>query len=90
MKPWEMNKDPEKKSRVATVLYHLAESVAHCAVLLSPVLPDAAAKLAEQLNRTDLMSLTLDQLSWGLLANDHQINLPSPVFPRIVVPAATP
>ena len=87
MKPWEMNKDPEKKLRVATVLYHLAESVAHCAVMLSPVLPDAAAKLVAQLNLPDLLSRTLDDLSWGLLKNGHVIAQPQPVFPRIV-PAA--
>ena len=87
MKPWEMNKNLEKKSRVATVLYHLAESVAHCAVMLSPVLPDAAAKLAAQLNLPDLLSRRLDDLSWGLLKNGHVIEQPQPVFPRIV-PAA--
>lgn len=87
MKPWEMNKDPEKKQRVATVLYHLAESVAHCAVMLSPVLPDAAAKLATQLNLPGLLDLTIDQLQWGLLVNDHVIHQPQPVFPRIVIPA---
>ena len=59
MKPWELNKDPDKKDRLATVLQHLAESVAHCAVLLSPVLPDAAAKLAAQLNLPSLADLTL-------------------------------
>jgi methionyl-tRNA synthetase len=89
MRPWEMNKDPEKKQRVATVLYHLAESVAHCAVMLSPVLPDAAAKLASQLQLPDLLKLTLDDILWGLLANGHVIDKPQPVFPRIV-PAAAP
>lgn len=87
MKPWEMNKDPEKKSRVATVLYHLAESVAHCAVMLSPVLPDAAAKLAAQIDLAGLLDKTFDELTWGLLPNGHVIQKPSPVFPRIV-PAA--
>jgi methionyl-tRNA synthetase len=88
MKPWEMNKDPEKKQRVATVLYHLAESVAHCAVMLSPILPAAAAKLAGQLNMPDLLERKLDDLAWGMLANDHTILKPEPVFPRIVIPAA--
>lgn len=88
MKPWEMNKDPDKKARVATVLYHLAESVAHCAVMLSPVLPDAAAKLVAQLDLPDLLNRTLDDLSWGLLSNGHVIQQPQPVFPRIV--PATP
>ncbi len=84
MKPWEMNKDPEKKARVATVLYHLAESVAHCAVMLSPVLPDAAAKLAAQIDLAGLLDKKFDELSWGLLPNGHVIQKPSPVFPRIV------
>ena len=89
MKPWELNKNPENSNRVATVLYHLAESVAHCAVMLSPVLPAASAKLASQLNLPDLLSRTLDQLSWGLLENGHIIDKPHPVFPRIIVAAAT-
>jgi methionyl-tRNA synthetase len=85
MKPWELNKDPEQKDRLATVLYHLAESVAHASVLLSPVLPDAAAKLAGQLNLPSLTSLKLESLNWGLLPDGHEIGKPKPVFPRIVV-----
>jgi methionyl-tRNA synthetase len=92
MKPWELNKDPERKDRLATVLYHLAESVAHAALLLSPVLPDAAAKLAAQLNLPSLTTLTLDGLKWGLLPDGHAIGKPKPVFPRIVIeePTGTP
>ncbi len=84
MKPWELNKDPEKKDRLATVLYHLAESVAHAAVLLSPILPDAAAKLASQLKLPGLTNLKLTDLHWGLLPDGHSIDKPTPVFPRIV------
>ena len=89
MKPWELKKDPAQAGRLATVLHHLAESVAHCAVLLSPVLPDAAAKLAAQLNRPDLSTLLLDDLRWGLLADGHRIGKPKPVFPRIVIEEET-
>jgi len=85
MKPWELNKDAAHKERLATVLQHLAESVAHCAVLLSPVLPDAAAKLASQLNLPALASLRLADLHWGLIPEGHLIAKPKPVFPRIVV-----
>lgn len=85
MKPWELNKNPENKNRLATVLQHLAESVAHCTVLLSPVLPDAAAKLAAQLNIDSLATLTLDQLHWGILGNGHEIGKPKPVFPKIII-----
>jgi methionyl-tRNA synthetase len=87
MKPWELNKNPENKDRLATVLHHLAESVAHCAVLLSPVLPDAAAKLAAQLKLPELSNLKLDDLTWGLIPTGHEIEKPSPVFPRIEVKA---
>jgi len=85
MKPWELNKDPANAERLATVLYHLAESVAHAAVLLSPVLPEAAAKLAAQLNLPSLTTLKLADLHWGLLPDGHAIGKPKPVFPRIVV-----
>lgn len=90
MKPWELNKDPEQAPRLQTVLYHLAESVAHCAVLLSPVLPDAAAKLASQLQAERLTTLKLDELEWGLLPDSHKIGKPKPVFPRIVIEEPAP
>jgi methionyl-tRNA synthetase len=83
MKPWELNKNPANKERLATVLHHLAESVAHCAVLLSPVLPQASLKLAHQLNLPSLSQLSFQELKWGLIPEGHQIEKPSPVFPRI-------
>ncbi|MCU0776544.1 MAG: class I tRNA ligase family protein [Akkermansiaceae bacterium] len=85
MKPWELNKDPEKKDRLATVLQHLAESVAHCAVMLSPVLPAAAAKLAAQLNLPHLAETGLPDLHWGLIPEGHTIGKPKPVFPKIII-----
>jgi methionyl-tRNA synthetase len=85
MKPWELNKDPEKKDRLATVLQHLAESVAHCAVMLSPVLPDAAAKLAAQLSLPHLTETGLSDLHWGLIPEGHVIGKPKPVFPKILI-----
>jgi len=85
MKPWELNKDPDQKERLATVLHHLAESVAHCAVLLSPVLPEAAAKLAAQLQLPHLAEIHLDQLAWGVIPDGHSIGKPKPVFPRIQI-----
>ncbi len=85
MKPWELNKDPEQKERLATVLHHLAESVAHCAVLLSPVLPAVVEKLAPQLQIEGLAGLKLDDLRWGLLPDGHPIGKPKPAFPRIVI-----
>ena len=90
MKPWELNKSPENKDRLATVLHHLAESVAHCAILLSPILPTAAEKLAAQLKLPHLTSLKLTDLTWGLIPHGHEIEKPAPVFPRIEVVEKSP
>ncbi len=90
MKPWELAKDPEKSARLATVLQHLVESVAHCTVLLSPVLPAAAAKLASQLNLPGLTETGLGELYWGLIPDGHVIGKPAPVFPRIIVEEKKP
>ncbi|WP_367871362.1 class I tRNA ligase family protein [Luteolibacter sp. Populi] len=84
-KPWELAKDPALKPRLDAVLYHLVESLAHCAVLISPVLPDPAARIASQLRMDDLLSLKLDDLKWGLVADGHETGKPKPVFPKIVV-----
>ncbi len=84
-KPWELAKDPANKARLDSVLYHLVESLAHCAVLLSPVLPEPAARIAAQLRLDDLLSLKLGDLKWGLVPDGHETGKPKPVFPKIVV-----
>jgi methionyl-tRNA synthetase len=84
-KPWEMKKDESKLSRVGQILSHTAESCAQLAVLLRPILPNAAAKIFGQLNKGNLMELTLGDLKWGLLEAGHQTGKPKPVFPRIQI-----
>ena len=84
-KPWEMKKDESKLSRVGQILSHTAESCAQLAVLLRPILPDAAAKIFNQLKKDDLKELTLSDLKWGLLEAGHQTGKPKPVFPRIQI-----
>lgn len=84
-KPWELAKNPTNRVRLETVLAHLVESLAHCAVLLSPVLPEPAARIAAQLKLDDLMKLKLGDLRWGLVPDGHTTGKPKPVFPRIVV-----
>jgi methionyl-tRNA synthetase len=53
--------------------------------LLSPFLPEPAARLAGQLRLESLLDLKLDQLAWGLIPDGHQTGKPKPVFPRIVI-----
>ena len=87
-KPWELAKDAALKPRLDSVLAHLVESLAHCAVLLSPVLPDPAGRIAAQLRMDTLLDLKLDDLQWGLVPDGHETGKPKPVFPKIVIEEA--
>lgn len=48
--PWVLAKDAEKKERLGTVLYNLAETLRFVSVLVSSFLPATADKINEQLN----------------------------------------
>ena len=48
--PWTLAKDPEKKDRLATVLYNLVESISFGATLLAPFMPSTSEKILAQLN----------------------------------------
>ncbi len=48
--PWVLAKEEEKKDRLATVLYNLAEGILTGASLLEPFMPATAKKIAEQFN----------------------------------------
>ena len=50
--PWILAKDEEKKERLGTVLYNLAESLRFASVLLSAFLPSTSEKINAQLNIT--------------------------------------
>ena len=82
--PFELRKDESQAPRVSAILVHLCESCTHLAVLLSPVLPEAATKILSQLRAGDLAPRTCDELKWGLLPVGHRIGKAKPVFPRIV------
>ena len=84
-----MKKDEIKLPRVGEVLSHTAESCAHLAILLRPILPNAAEKIFGQLKKEDLADLTIDDLKWGLLEAGHQTGKPKPVFPRIHIEEPT-
>ncbi|MFN2927477.1 methionine--tRNA ligase [Lachnospiraceae bacterium YH-ros2228] len=80
--PWNLAKDPEKKDRLATVLYNLTEGIVIGASLLSPFMPETADKIAAQLN-TKLRDF--DQLDqFGLYPNgNHVTEEPEVIFQRL-------
>jgi len=85
--PWKLAKDPAQADRLDAVLYTLAESLRILAILISPVLPQAAEGIFAQLNWTGPM--TLAAATWGGLPDGHQLGKPVPLFPRIeAAPAA--
>jgi methionyl-tRNA synthetase len=80
--PWALAKTD--KPRMGTVLYVLAEAIRHIAILVQPVVPEAAAKLLDQLavapDRRDFAALAGNALVAGT-------SLPKPqgIFPRYIV-----
>ncbi len=48
-KPWVLAKDPSQKEELADVLFNLADSVAHVAVLLQAFMPETAKTIHERL-----------------------------------------
>ncbi|TLD71088.1 methionine--tRNA ligase [Phragmitibacter flavus] len=83
--PFKLAKDPEQAARLDSVLYHLAESLAHISILLDPIIPTATRKLREQLNWIPAEKFTLSDLHWGLLPTGHQLGTPTPLFPQLIL-----
>ena len=81
--PFKLAKEAVHAARLDSVLRHLAEALVHVSVLLSPVIPDAARKMREQLGWNMPEGFKVSDLKWGLLKDGHQLNQPVPLFPRL-------
>lgn len=80
--PWVLCKEEDKKDRLASVLYHLLESIRYGAVLLQSFIPESATKILDELNtqKRDLESLS----SFGQLEIGNKvISKPEILFVRI-------
>ncbi|MBP7951020.1 MAG: methionine--tRNA ligase [Verrucomicrobiales bacterium] len=82
-KPFQLAKDPANAPQVAAVIRHLAETLAHCSVLISPVIPNAARGIQAQLGWSPAVGMTLADLRWGLLPAGHRLGEGRPLFPKI-------
>ena len=81
--PWILAKDEEKKERLGTVLYNLAESLRFASVLLSAFLPSTSEKINTQLNIT---TTTWDSLSgFDGTTPGTEVKKGEALFPRIDV-----
>lgn len=83
--PWALAKDPEKRTYLGTVLYHLIEGVRFAAVLIGPFMPRTPARIWAQLGlENDAAAQTWDALSGiGKVVYTHKVRKGEALFPRI-------
>ncbi|MEK9132639.1 MAG: methionine--tRNA ligase [Patescibacteria group bacterium] len=79
-KPWELaKKDP---SGVLKILYHLLELIRHTSFMLTPFLPETAAKIKNALH-FEGEKLYPNNIAWGGLKEGTTIKKISGLFPRL-------
>lgn len=82
--PWGLAKDPDRKERLSTVMYNLAESLRFITVMISPFMPTLPARVWAQLgieNQPELQ--TWESLTWGKLPAGTIVKRGPALFPRI-------
>ncbi len=84
--PFKLAKDPANADAVGSIMRHVAESLAHLSILLSPVMPGACARLQDQLGWAPPLDLKLCDLRWGMLPDGHLLGEPVVLFPKIFPP----
>ncbi len=84
--PWAMAKDPGRAEELDAVLYTLLEHLRIVAVLVSPVMPDAASKMLAALGLDPSRAMTGDAAGqWGLLEPGQGVSRIPSLFPRMEV-----
>ena len=80
--PWALAKDEEKKDRLATVLYHLVESISIGASLLKVFMPETSEKILKQLGTCEREFDSMD--IYGQTADGTQVTeTPEILFARL-------
>jgi methionyl-tRNA synthetase len=82
--PWALGekRDEASLSRLATVLYTSAEALRIVTALAHPAIPEATAKIWDQLGLGDIKKFSLSDLKWGQLKLGGKLGRVEPVFPR--------
>jgi methionyl-tRNA synthetase len=85
--PWALAKDADRRDDLGAVLYTAAETLRILAVLISPVMPTAAARLWSQLGLDETAPLGEQRLpgatAWGGLVPGTPTAKGSSLFPRL-------
>ncbi len=82
--PWILAKDPEKKPRLHTVLFHLAETLRFLTYAIHPFMPLTAESMKDRLGLTiDFSASTpLDLLTWGTYTYAKPVTKGPSLFPK--------
>ncbi len=81
--PWELAKDETKQDLLDDVLYNLMETLRICAVLVSPVMPEASEKILKAIGLEPESHLDIRAVEFGNLAPAVKANRVKALFPRI-------
>ena len=83
--PWALAKDPANQARLGSILYAAAETLRILAVLISPIMPGAAARLWEQLGIPEPLDAQRvpGAARWGLLEPGTKTRKGEALFPRL-------
>ncbi len=81
--PWALAREGQSE-KLKTVMRTLLETIRVIAVLISPVMPETAEKIWDQLGQADFTSVTIeDSKRWDMLAPGTSVKKAAPLFPRI-------
>jgi methionyl-tRNA synthetase len=89
--PWKLGalEDEASRARLGDILYTCAESIRIITALVAPVLPEAAAKVWQQLGLGQIAQADLKNIAWGGLKPGTKLGDPAPLFPRAEKDAVT-
>lgn len=83
--PWTLAKDPANQDLLASVMYHLAESIRVAAHLVAPYLVETAPKILEQLGIKE--DLCIENLVFGADLSGVKVCKGEPLFKRLDIKA---
>ncbi len=83
--PWELAKEPAQAGRLNTVLYFLADSLRLLALVLRPIMPTAAGKMAAALGQEEILAKAVlaEDGCWGKMEAGTVLHQGEALFPRL-------
>lgn len=82
--PWVLAKDETKQGELASVMYHLAESIRIVSVLIQPFMTETPEKIWKQLGLKDKNITEWESLNeFGAIPAETAVEKGDPIFPRL-------